>query len=298
MSYNPNNLCVYVAAVAGYNAGLIAGRNQPTDPNENDYTDGAERADAFGQAVDTVWGIASYTNADLQQIENAATAMLASGRSIVPGLVGLTAAGYTGIATALVAGVQAGTRQIVAEGVNPNGCGGGGGGTVTSVTGSAPIVITGSAASPNVTITAATDSAAGSMSAADKTKLDSSGESTAFGTGTGAATSQSLTTSVTVGPSGKLLFVAQVTISNSGGTAVNGDVMELQATLDGTPIAGLASQQALEAGVANITVIGSQGGLTPGATHVIGILATDSTNGAHTFVFASPTTATFIYWTP
>jgi hypothetical protein len=124
---NPNNLCVYIAAVAGYNAGLIAGRNQPTDPTENDYNDGAERADAFGQAVDTVWGVASYTNADLQQIENGATAMLASGRSIVPGPVGLTAAGYTGIATALIAGVQAGTRQIVAEGVNPNGCAGGGG---------------------------------------------------------------------------------------------------------------------------------------------------------------------------
>jgi hypothetical protein len=46
-------------------------------------------------------------------------------------------------------------------------------GTVTSVTGTPPIVITGSPTStPNVTITAATDGAAGSMSAADKTKLD------------------------------------------------------------------------------------------------------------------------------
>jgi hypothetical protein len=47
------------------------------------------------------------------------------------------------------------------------------GGTVTDVTGSAPIVITGApTATPNVTITPATDGAAGSMSAADKTKLD------------------------------------------------------------------------------------------------------------------------------
>lgn len=53
------------------------------------------------------------------------------------------------------------------------GMGGGGGGTVTSVSGSAPIVITGTpSVTPTVTITAATDSAAGSMSAADKTKLD------------------------------------------------------------------------------------------------------------------------------
>jgi hypothetical protein len=47
-----------------------------------------------------------------------------------------------------------------------------GGGSVTSVTGTAPIVITGTpSAIPNVTITAASGSAAGSMSAADYTKL-------------------------------------------------------------------------------------------------------------------------------
>lgn len=46
-------------------------------------------------------------------------------------------------------------------------------GTVTNVTGSAPIVITGSpTATPNVTIVPATDSVPGSMSAADKTKID------------------------------------------------------------------------------------------------------------------------------
>jgi hypothetical protein len=51
--------------------------------------------------------------------------------------------------------------------------GGGGSGSVTDVTGTAPIVITGApTVTPNVTITPATDGAAGSMSAADKTKLD------------------------------------------------------------------------------------------------------------------------------
>ena len=302
-SYPPNNLCVYIYAQAGCMGALIAARNQPTDPNEADYADAAERADFFAQEIDTIWGVGSYTNADLQQIQSAAASLWAGGRSPVPGAAGLTAAGYTGIAQAIIAGVKAGTAQIVAEGINPNGCGGGGtgggtlatrtslsgiigasnqitfdapaytplttgsallivnaevttsgsgdgvallprvananlaglggnasavagtigsgsfscvipitqgvaltpgvqaanntgahtcscaagglqvtiielqgsgsgGGTVTSVTGSAPIVITGSAASPNVTITAATDGAAGSMSAADKTKLD------------------------------------------------------------------------------------------------------------------------------
>jgi len=43
---------------------------------------------------------------------------------------------------------------------------------VTSVTGATPITIGGTATAPEVQITAATTSAAGSMSAADKTKLD------------------------------------------------------------------------------------------------------------------------------
>ena len=151
-SYPPNNLCVYIYAQAGCMGALIAARNQPTDPNEADYADAAERADFFAQEIDTIWGVGSYTNADLQQIQSAAASLWAGGRSPVPGAAGLTAAGYTGIAQALIAGVKAGTAQIVAEGINPNGCGGGGGGTVTSVTGTVPIIIAGSAASPNVTL--------------------------------------------------------------------------------------------------------------------------------------------------
>ena len=128
-SYPPNNLCVYIYAQAGCMGALIAARNQPTDPNEADYADAAERADFFAQEIDTIWGVGSYTNADLQQIQSAAASLWAGGRSPVPGAAGLTAAGYTGIAQALIAGVKAGTAQIVAEGINPNGCGGGGGGS-------------------------------------------------------------------------------------------------------------------------------------------------------------------------
>lgn len=52
-----------------------------------------------------------------------------------------------------------------------SGGGGGGGGIVDSVTGTLPIVSTGGA-NPIISINAATDSTAGSLSAADKTKLD------------------------------------------------------------------------------------------------------------------------------
>ena len=51
------------------------------------------------------------------------------------------------------------------------GSGGGGGGTITSVTGTSPISSS-EGTTPNISISAATTSAAGSMSAADKTKLD------------------------------------------------------------------------------------------------------------------------------
>jgi hypothetical protein len=55
--------------------------------------------------------------------------------------------------------------------VTPSG-GGGGGGGVTSVAVTAPITNTGSATAPVIGISAATSGAAGSMSAADKAKLD------------------------------------------------------------------------------------------------------------------------------
>lgn len=49
---------------------------------------------------------------------------------------------------------------------------GSGGGGVQTITGVAPIVVAGDASTPEISITAATDAAAGSMSAADKLKLD------------------------------------------------------------------------------------------------------------------------------
>jgi len=63
------------------------------------------------------------------------------------------------------------------------GVGGGGSSTVTNVTGVAPINSTGGA-TPQISISAATESAAGSMSAADKTKLDGIAAGATANTGT------------------------------------------------------------------------------------------------------------------
>ena len=63
---------------------------------------------------------------------------------------------------------------------------GGGGGGVTAVTGTAPITSSGGT-TPDIAITAATTSAAGSMSAADKTKLDGIAAGAQVGTVTSVA---------------------------------------------------------------------------------------------------------------
>lgn len=84
--------------------------------------------------------------------------------------------------------------------VVPTSGGAGGGGTLTGVTGTLPIVIGGTAAEPDVTINPATTSAAGSLSAADKTKLDGidAGAEVNVGTNlsyTGAASNGTVTSS-------------------------------------------------------------------------------------------------------
>lgn len=68
-------------------------------------------------------------------------------------------------ATDATAGSLSAADKTKLDGIAP-------GAAVASVSGTAPIVITGSATAPNVTLTAATEAAAGSLSAADKTKLD------------------------------------------------------------------------------------------------------------------------------
>jgi hypothetical protein len=62
--------------------------------------------------------------------------------------------------------------KIVVNAVSGGSSGGGGSGTVTEVTGTAPIAVATGTSTPVVSIAAATTLVPGSMSAADKTKLD------------------------------------------------------------------------------------------------------------------------------
>ena len=127
MGFVPNNLCVYIYAFCGCQAGLVASGKYPNDPSENDYDYASLKADAYAQAIDEAWGSGAYTNADLQQLFGCSYGIWALGRSPIADPTGNEPAAYGGVAIALVAAVRSGTRQIVSEGIDPNGCGGGGG---------------------------------------------------------------------------------------------------------------------------------------------------------------------------
>ncbi len=167
--YTPQNVDLYLRAFAGFMAGIT--KSAVTDPLAVNYTLAGEMADAYSQQLDIEWGSSAPTTAELLMIQSVSADVwdrspLRMPDAIVPGA-------YVEIALAVVARALQGNAQIIAEGIDPNGSGSPGTGTVIGVTGSAPIVITGApTVTPNVTITPATDVAAGSLSAADKTKLD------------------------------------------------------------------------------------------------------------------------------
>ena len=95
----------------------------------------------------------------------------AFGTIVVAGSSNVVADNPSGTLT-LVAGANITlTANAGTDAITINSTGGGGGGGVASVTGTAPIVSSGGT-NPAISITAATTSAAGSMSASDKTKLD------------------------------------------------------------------------------------------------------------------------------
>jgi hypothetical protein len=119
MSYSPNNVAIYLNAFAGSMAGLAAADKYVTDPTEADYSVYATAADALAQEIDTVWGTATFTSADLLQLQAATSAVWGAGRSPLPTAQASTPGSYSNLAAALVAAVQAGTAQIVAEGINP-----------------------------------------------------------------------------------------------------------------------------------------------------------------------------------
>ncbi len=122
MSYTPNNAAIYLAAYAGALAGLGA----CTQPISN-VTNPANMADAFAQAVDTVWGATGFAVLDQTELQECSEAAWEN-RSPLKMPDAQIASAYTGIATEIVALVRAGTARVRAEGIDPNAGGGGGGG--------------------------------------------------------------------------------------------------------------------------------------------------------------------------
>jgi hypothetical protein len=130
-------------------------------------------------------------------------------------------------------------------------------GTVTGVTGTAPIVSSGGTA-PAISISAATQSAAGSMSSADKTKLD--------GIATGATANAGTVTSVAAGTQ----------ISGMSMTITNGTMTPSIAT----SISNASNfRTAIGAGTGNgtVTSVATGSGLTGGTITTSGTLSVDST---------------------
>ena len=98
---------------------------------------------------------------------------------------------------------------------------GGSGGGVTAVTGTAPITSSGGA-TPDIGISAATVSAAGSMSAADKAKLDGIAAGAQVGTVTSVATGTGLTGGTITG-TGTISLNANLADLNDVAATVPGD---------------------------------------------------------------------------
>jgi hypothetical protein len=171
MSYVPNNTSVYLRAFAGALAGLGGSGKYLLDPNQGDNVGYALMADAYAQQLDTAWGATAPTSLELFEIQSNSQAVWEQ-HSPLESHVAYIPSSYTGLVNGVVALAMEGNAQVVSEGIDPNAGGGSGSGTVTDVTGTAPITVTNNTSTPLIAISPATDSTAGSMSAADKTKLD------------------------------------------------------------------------------------------------------------------------------
>ena len=177
---------------------------------------------------------------------------------------------------------------------------------IQSVTGTLPIVITGPASNPNVTIDPATDTTAGSMSAADKTKLDNlvvaPGVEVIAGP-TAPATTQTVQASVTVGASGSIIFGGMMGPAQSGGsTAPTTDVVEATPQLDGSALPGgsivgvAASEMNKACSIA--PPLSRVNGLVPGSVHTVGYLMDDVTTPTNTFLLPGAGSAGVFWWSP
>jgi hypothetical protein len=181
----------------------------------------------------------------------------ATGPAGATGATGATGpAGATGATGAAGQGVPVGgtTGQVLAkasgtnydtEWVDQTGGGGGGSGTVTSVTGTAPISVATGTTTPVVSIAAATTSAAGSMSAADKTKLDGVATGATANSTDAQLRDRSTHTGTqalsTISDAGTLAGKSTITSADiTDGTIVNGDI-SASAAIATSKISGLAT---------------------------------------------------------
>lgn len=122
MSYTPINLCVYLKAFAGALSGMgSSGRNIPSLGAASYY---ALMADAYAQEFDATWGETTPTGFEEDSIEENSEAVWENG-SPLERSVSLIPGSYNHIVVNVIALVQAGNNQIVAQGVDPNGCNGG-----------------------------------------------------------------------------------------------------------------------------------------------------------------------------
>ena len=177
-----------------------------------------------------------------------------------------------------------------------------GGGGVTSVTGTAPIVSSGGAA-PVISITPATDLAAGSLSASDKTKLDGISPGAAVATVSGAAPITSTGgTNPTIGitPATDLadgsLSAADKTkldgIAPGAAVASVGATAPITSTGGATPNIGITPASDLAAGSLSAADKTKLDGITPGAAvaSVTGTAPIASSGGANPDISISPAT--------
>lgn len=117
-----------------------------------------------------------------------------------------------------------------------------------------------------------------------------------------AATSQTFQATVTVGPSGSIIWIGTMGVTKAGGTATDGDNMLFTAVLDGAALATpVVATNELGASHGNLTVTNNTAiatGLTPSSSHTVGIQATDLTSPASTFALAGANVASVTYWSP
>lgn len=76
MAYSPNNPPIFVAALAGAQAAMVASGRQPGAPSAPNYASIATIAGAFAQGVDSAWGSSAQpTQLDVLGVEATAAAL-------------------------------------------------------------------------------------------------------------------------------------------------------------------------------------------------------------------------------